>query len=249
MKECPQCHNLALDSDRFCKQCGTPLEDVPVIEKEQEVPEPAVSKEPAVSEEPAVSDETAVQEPVAAVEAGTAETAGTPAEGKRPPKKKTPFIIAAAVVVALGIIGAIVGTRNSDKPKEIVEIPVDDAVESLKGIYDSREFDEKLDLSQHPGLITAEDVTGPFLELRKSDGSFYVPDTSADNKDKGKLPDDVDIVEAKEDSFPKEYRQLLQSGKNTKAAAKGTEPMVYARMEYTGYGLAGNYNNGGFKLY
>ena len=248
MKECPQCHNLALDSDKFCKQCGTPLEAVPVMAQEQAVPQPAASDEPAASE-PAVSGESAAPEPAAPVADSAMDTAGTPLEGKRPPRKKTPFLIAAAVVVALGIIGIIVGTRNSDKPKEIVEIPVDDAVESLKGIYDSREFDEKLDLSQHPGLVTAEDVTGPFLELRKSDGSFYVADTSVDNKDKGKLPSDVEIVEAKEDSFPKEYRQLIQSGKNAKAAAKGKEPMVYALMEYTGYGLAGNYNNGGFKLY
>ena len=224
---------MAQDSDKFCKTCGTPLADVQPSEAEQ----PA---EPAVEEQPAST-----------VSKDTADVLAAPTAKKRPPRSKLPFIIAAAAVVLIGVIGIVVSKNNSDKPKEIIEVPADDAIASLEKIYASRNFDEKLDMSQHPGLVSAEDVTGPFLEIRRGDGgTFYVPDTVKDsNAGKGQLPSDAEIVVAQKDSFPKEYKQLLQTGKKVKKAAKGKEPVVYGLMEYTGYGVAGKYNNGGFMLY
>ena len=231
MKECPQCHNMAQDSDKFCKTCGMPLADVQPLPAEQTV-SPATDEQTAA---PAVEEQTAVPVPAA--------------DKKRPPRNKLPFIIAAAAVVLLGVVGIAVKSNTSDKPKEVIEIPAEDAIASLEKIYASRKFDDKLDMSQHPGLVSAEDVTGPFLEIRKGD-SFYVPDSVKDsNAGKGDLPSDAEIVVAQKDSFPKEYKQLLQTGKNVKKAAKGKEPVVYGLMEYTGYGVAGKYNNGGFMLY
>ena len=136
MKECPQCHNMAQDSDKFCKTCGTPLADV----------------QPLPAEQPASQ---------AAEEQAAAQVSS--ADKKRPPRNKLPFIIAAAAVVLLGVIGIAVKSHTSDKPKEIIEVPADDAIASLEKIYASRKFDDSLDMSQHPGLVSAEDVTGPFF--------------------------------------------------------------------------------------
>ena len=240
MKECPQCHNMAQDSDKFCKTCGTPLADVQPLPAEQPASQAAEEQAavPAVEEQiaaPAVEEQAAAQV--------------SSADKKRPPRNKLPFIIAAAAVVLLGVIGIAVKSHTSDKPKEIIEVPADDAIASLEKIYASRKFDDSLDMSQHPGLVSAEDVTGPFLEIRKGD-AFYVPDTVKDsNAGKGDLPSDAKIVVAQKDSFPEEYKQLLQTGKKVKKAAKGKEPVVYGLMEYTGYGTAGKYNNGSFILY
>ena len=241
MRECPNCHTPVLDTDKFCKNCGTPL-DAPQAGQTVTAEVPAAVQ--TASEEMSAADQTAQAEVPAAQET-------------KPVKKSRVKIIAAAVVIALAaVIGVLIATQRSGGSgksggsKKVIEIAPEEAEAALAKIYDSREFDESKDLSQHPGLLSADQVTGPFLEIRKSDGSYYVPDViGSDAGSEKELPKDAEIVPAKEDSFPQEYRQLLQTGKNVKKAAKGKEPVVYALMEYTGYGTAGNYNNGGFKLY
>ena len=129
MKECPQCHNMAQDSDKFCKTCGTPLADVQPLPAEQPASQ-AAEEQAAV---PAVEEQAAAQV--------------SSADKKRPPRNKLPFIIAAAAVVLLGVIGIAVKSHTSDKPKEIIEVPADDAIASLEKIYASRKFDDSLDMS------------------------------------------------------------------------------------------------------
>ncbi len=225
MKECPQCHSVVLESDKFCKNCGCPLAQA------------------------VVQDET-TQETVSA-QSDEANTLPEQAAKANATKSRLPLLI--ALIAAVVVIGAAIGvirSKQSERKPEVVEMPTEDAIEQISKNYGGRIFDEKLNLKEHPGLLSAEEVTGPFFEIRKEDGSFYVPDTVKDqNAGKGKLPDDVEIVEASKDSFPKEYLELLQSGKKAKQAAKGKESQVYGLMEYTGYETAGNYNNGGFILY
>ncbi len=223
MRECPQCHTPALETEKFCRKCGTPLPPF---------------------EQPA-ADTTAPIQPAAP-------NPGEPADS--PKKKKIPVIPIVAAVAVLAVIGLIFGLTRSGKPgsakkPQVVEMSADDAIEQITKNYSSRTFDESLNLSEHEGLLSADDVTGPFLEIRKEDGSYYVPDT-VENENAGKeLPSDAKIVEAKKDYLPNEYKQMIQSGKKAKAASKGKEDQIYALMEYTGYGNAGNYNNGGFILY
>ena len=173
-----------------------------------------------------------------------------PAANKRPPRSKKPLVI--VIVAAAAVLGIVLSVthKKSPAPPKVVEMEAEDAISQIEKNYEGRTFDESLDMSLHKGLLSAADVTGPFLEIRKEDNSYYVPDTVEDeNAGKGALPDGVKIVEAGEEYFPKEYRQLIQSGDKAEAAAKGKEDQVYALMEYTGYRTAGNYNNGNFILY
>ena len=129
-------------------------------------------------------------------------------------------------------------------------LSAEDAAAVLMEIYDGREFTEELDLSAHPGLLSNADVTGPFLMIRKEGGSRFVPDlVGSDIVDNPELPEGAEIVAADAAAFPMEYIPLIQTDEKMSEAASGKRPIVYALLEYTGYGNAGDYNNGNFTLY
>lgn len=212
MRECPQCHTSAADDEKYCKNCGMQLSEVPVESQETE---PVTDMSNDIS-----------------------------ADSPKKPTKKIPvkIIAAAAVVLIAVVIGALLlhkpgGSGAKDKAA------VKDAIEKMTKNFEGRKFEDKLNMAEHPGLITAKQVTGPLLEVRKEDGSFYVPDnTEGEKGGAGKLPTGVKIVKAKDSGIPKAYREGLKKGKKE-------DPGAYGLMEYTGYGVAGKYNNETFTLY
>ena len=116
----------------------------------------------------------------------------------------------------------------------------------LEKTYESRVFDESFNLAEHPGLLDHTVVTGPFLQIVKGDGEPYVPDFPEGETPDPALPDGVRIVSASDGNIPDEYLNLLLTPDKEKAVSEGQG--VFALLEYTGYGSAGEYI-GGFKLY
>ena len=116
----------------------------------------------------------------------------------------------------------------------------------LEKTFESRVFDESLNLAEHPGLLDHSAVTGPFLRLVKEDGEPYVPDFPEGETPDPALSEGVRIVSAPDGDIPDEYLNLLLTPEKGSAASAGQG--MFALLEYTGYGSAGEYI-GGFKLY
>ncbi len=125
-------------------------------------------------------------------------------------------------------------------------LPMDETAQALadriRSRFDKRGFPENKDLSEHPGLLRGAEVTGPFFTVYRSDGSRYIPDVIGEDP-QPPLPDDAVIYIA--DDVPEQYLALLGIEEKQAQGQNG----VYALQEYTGYGSAGDYNNGNFKLY
>ncbi len=114
--------------------------------------------------------------------------------------------------------------------------------EQIRAGFDERVFDESLELSHNPGLLSADDVTGPFFGIFWQDGSRYIPDVTGSDP-QPPLPEKTLICPA--DDVPEEYLALLGTGEKRAQGQNG----VYALLEYLGYGSAGKYNSGTLTIY
>ena len=134
-----------------------------------------------------------------------------------------------------------VSAESSSAQEE--DIPADAAASALMDIYYSREFTEERDMSEHPGLVSANDVTGPFLEIKNEAGGYFVPDRiGSETEDNPAIPADCSVVPAGDKYLPGEYVSLIQTEEKTAAARAGDMPVVYALLEYLGYGVVGEYS-------
>ena len=116
----------------------------------------------------------------------------------------------------------------------------------LTEVYESRVFDDSLDLAQNPGLLSQRDFTGPFLcghlgynILRYCPKVYRIEDLDP------ALPEDVLFLEAQREDLPRDLVNLLITPEKEEMLAEGKG--MFAVLEYTGYGNAGDY--GSFKLY
>ena len=115
-----------------------------------------------------------------------------------------------------------------------------DDVRTAFGAYD-REFPEALNIVKNPGLLTQDDVTGPFLVLSDQSGNPLIPDTDYDaTAAASALTADYTLVPA-EDEYLTGYREVLQEDERLAAAADGEKEVVFVVLENAGYSLLGNF--------
>ena len=141
MRECPNCHTPVLDTDKFCKNCGTPL-DAPQAGQTVTAEVPAAVQ--TASEEMSAADQTAQAEVPAAQET-------------KPVKKSRVKIIAAAVVIALAaVIGVLIATQRSGGSgksggsKKVIEIAPEEAEAALHHGNDALQDVRCRTLRAHP---------------------------------------------------------------------------------------------------
>ena len=116
----------------------------------------------------------------------------------------------------------------------------------LTEVYESRVFDDSLDLTQNPGLLSQRDFTGPFLCGHLGDNALrYCPKVYQIEDLDPALPEDVKFLEARQDELPEALLELLLTPEKDELLAEGKG--MFAVLEYIGYGDAGDYT--AFKLY
>lgn len=149
-----------------------------------------------------------------------------------------------AASVSVCILAACSKPAQSSDSKQEKSEEAEKAAEVLSEIYESRVFDESLDMSAHPGLLSADEVTGPFLCVHDASGSRFIPDLiQEDIVDNPKLPADAEFVPEEEDFFPQEYLSRLQIPEKTAEVEAGKRQAVFALLEYMGYRVSTRYTD------
>ena len=115
-----------------------------------------------------------------------------------------------------------------------------DAIHNAFASYD-RGFPDELNLVSNPGLITEQDVTGPFFILSDKQGNEIIRDVDFDG-DAGdtQFAEDYALVSAQDD-YLAHYRDLIETKEKLAAVASGEKETVFVVLESVGYNLVGEY--------